>query len=145
MTEEKTYFEISESENLIRIELVELNHPTAELDWDRNWISGLVTVKAGVFHGQFKANFMKVDFTNFKDELITLYDKLNGYATFQPLEDQVSINIVGDGVGHLNAQCIVMDEVGHGNKLEFEIDFDQTYIPKILHQLEKIILLFPKT
>lgn len=145
MTEETTYFEITESGNLIRIDLIGLNYPNAELDWDRNWIRGIVKVKAGAFSGEFKADFMTVDFMSFKNELAKLYDKLNGIATFHTLESQVEIKIVGDGIGHLNAECVVMDNAGNGNKLEFEVSFDQTHIPKILNQLEKIVTKFPKT
>jgi hypothetical protein len=144
MNEEITYFEISESGNLIRIELIGLNYPTAELDWDRNWIRGFVKVKAGAFSGEFKADFMTVDFVDFKNELIKLYDKLSGIVIFKTLESQVEIKIVGDGIGHLKAECEVMDYAGTGNKLEFEINFDQTHIPKILNQLEKITNKFPK-
>ena len=144
MNEENKFFEISESGNLIRIELIELNYPNAELDWDRNWINGIVKVKAGAFSGEFKANFMTVDFLSFKNELTELYDKLNGTATFNTLESQVKIKIIGDGIGHLNTLCVVMDYAGNGNKLEFEISFDQTQIPKIINQLEKITREFPK-
>ena len=37
-----------------------------------------------------------------------------------------------------------MDNAGNGNKLEFEISFDQTQIPQIINQLEKITREFPK-
>jgi len=144
MTEENIYFEISESGNFIRIELIKQSNPNAELDWDKNWLKGLVKVKAGGFSGEFKADFMTVDFVSFKNELTKLYDKLNGIATFSTLESQVEIKIVGDGIGHLNAECEVMDYAGIGNKLEFEINFDQTHIPKIINQLEKITNRFPK-
>ncbi|MEO8236390.1 MAG: hypothetical protein ABI549_13315 [Flavobacterium sp.] len=145
MDEETTYFEITESGDFIRIDLIGLNYPNAELDWDRNWISGIVKVKAGVFSGEFKADFMTVDFFSFKNELVKLYDNLNGIATFHTLESQVEMKIVGDGIGHLNAECVVMDNAGNGNKLKFEISFDQTHVPKILNQLEKIVNKFPKT
>ncbi len=144
MNEETAFFEISESGNFIRIDLIGLNHPNAELDWDKNWVKGFVKVKAGVFLGEFKADFMTTDFVSFKIELAKLYDNLNGIATFNTLESQVEIKIVGDGIGHLKAECEVMDYAGTGNKLEFEIDFDQTHIPKILNQLEKITDIFPK-
>jgi hypothetical protein len=144
MNEETTYFEIKESGDFIRIDIIGLNHPNAELDWERNWISGIVKVKAGAFSGEFKADFMTVDFIGFKNELAKLYEKLNGFATFHTLESQVEIKIVGDGIGHLIAECEVMDYAGTGNKLEFEINFDQTHIPKILNQLEKIVNKFPK-
>ena len=144
MTEENTYFEISESGNFIRIELLKLSHLNAEMDWDANWIKGFVKVKAGGFNGEFNAEFMTVDFISFKTELTKLYDKLNGIASFQTLENQVDIKIKGDGIGHLNAECEVMDFAGMGNKLIFEINFDQTHIPKLLNELGKIISKFPK-
>lgn len=131
MNEETTFFEISDTGDFIRIDLIRFNHPNAELNWDKNWVEGYVKVKAGAFSGEFKADFMTVDFVSFKSELTRLYDKLNGIATFNTLESQVEIKIVGDGIGHLKAECEVMDYAGTGNKLEFEIDFDQTHIPKI--------------
>ena len=144
MSEENVYFEISESGNFIRIELIKQSHPNAEMDWDANWVKGFVNVKAGCFLGEFKAEFMTIDFVSFRNELAKLYDKLNGIATFHTLENQVEIKIVGDGIGHLNAEIEVMDFAGMGNKLKFEINFDQTHIPKLLNELEKIIHKFPK-
>jgi len=87
MNEETIFFEISESGNFIRINLIGSNHPNAELDWDKNWLKGLVKVKSGGFSGEFKADFMPVDFVSFKNELTKLYDKLNGIATFNTLEN----------------------------------------------------------
>jgi hypothetical protein len=144
MNEETTFFEICEGGNFIRIELIGFNHPNAELDWDKNWVKGFISVKAGGFFGEFKADFMTVDFVSFKNELTKLYEKLNGIATFNTLESQIEIKIVGDGIGHLKAEREVMDYAGTRNKLEFEINFDQTQIPKILNQLEKITNRFPK-
>lgn len=144
MSEEKIYFEISETGNFIQIELLSLNFPDSELDWDRNWIAGIVTVRAGNFSGKFSADFMTQDFVDFKEQLIELYKNLTGTATFETIESQVEINIAGDGIGHLRADCVVMDSVGIGNKLEFEINFDQTHIPKILNQLDKITNTFPR-
>ena len=138
MYEENVYFEITESGNSIRIELIKYSHSNTEMDWDANWVRGFVKVKGGKFTGEFCAELMTIDFVNFKNELGKLYEKLNGIATFKTLESQVEITIIGDGIGHLIAKCKVMDKAGIGNKLEFEIDFDQTHIPKILNQLENI-------
>ncbi len=144
MNEETTFFEISESGNFIRIELIAFSHPNAEMDWDANWVKGFVNVKAGGFSGGFKADFMTVDFESFKIELSKIYDNLNGIAIFNTLERQVEIKIIGDGIGHLIAECEVMDYAGMGSKLKFKINFDQTHIPDILNQLEKITYRFPK-
>lgn len=143
--EETVFFEISGNGNFVKINLLGLSHPNAELDWDKNWVKGFVEVKAGAFSGGFDADFMTTDFANFRSELEELYNKLTGTATFSTLEDQVNIKIVGDGIGHLIAECYVMDIAGLGSKLQFEVDFDQTYIPNVIRELEKIISRFPKT
>ena len=41
MNEETTYFEISDCGNSIRIELLGLSHPNAEMDWDKNWVKAI--------------------------------------------------------------------------------------------------------
>src|SRR5436190_10246092 len=104
MDKNNVYFEISAGGNSIRIELLGLIYPNAELDWDENWVSSTVYVKAGAFSGVFKAEFLIVEFSSFKDQLVKLYDKLNGVAVFDALEEQVEINIIGDGIGHLKAK-----------------------------------------
>lgn len=103
------------------------------------WIESYVEIKAGGFRGSYRAAFMLYDFSVFRDQLKFIYDDLNGIAKFNSLENQLQINIKGDGLGHLVADCIAMEEVGYGNELRFELDFDQTYIPMLIRQLDSII------
>lgn len=140
---ETTYFELKDRGDFIRIELNSLNYPTAEHDWDRNWIKSKVIVKAGAFSGQFECDLMTTDFEKFKQDLSQLYEKLDGRASFDTREGQVTIKIKGDGIGHLNADCSLMDKAGIGNTLEFEINFDQTIIPEMVRQLENITRTYP--
>ncbi|MBK7484233.1 MAG: hypothetical protein IPI72_16170 [Flavobacteriales bacterium] len=140
---ETTYFEIGDSRDFIRIDLIALSFPNAELDWDRNWIKSIVTVKAGGFSGQFHCNLMTIDFQQFEQQLAPLYNRLDGTAIFDTMEGQVSIKINGDGIGHFGANCSVMDFAGTGNQLDFEIGFDQTNISDMIRQLGTIIKLFP--
>jgi hypothetical protein len=135
---EQLKLEISENGDLIRIDIIGLENPNAVLDYDMDWIKSNITVKAGRFSGYFSASLMTNDFEVFKSELEILYNKLDGIALFQTLENQIYIKVVGDGIGHLNAKCRFMDFAGHGNELIFEMNFDQTQIPKIINQLEKI-------
>ena len=140
---ESIYFELKDSGDFIRIELINLNYPNAELDWDRNWIKSKVIVRAGGFSGQFQCDLMTTDFERFKQSLSQLYDKLDGTASFDTIEGQIEIKINGDGIGHFEADCSVMDDAGMGNKLDFEINFDQTIIPEMVRQLNNITKTFP--
>ena len=107
-----TFFEIGDNGQLIRIDLVALSYPNAELVWDRNWIKSIVTVKAGVFDGQLHLDLMKNDFERFKEQLSTVYHNLDGAEIFDTMEGQVSINIKGDGIGHYVANGSAMDYAG---------------------------------
>lgn len=144
MTNNETiYFELGQSGDFIRLELMNLNYPNAELDWDRNWIKSKVIVKAGGFSGEFECDLMTTDFERFKQDLSKLYIKLDETASFNTMEGQVEIKIKGDGIGHFDADCSVMDEAGMGNKLDFAINFDQTIIPEMVRQLNDITKTYP--
>jgi len=140
---ENIYFEITDGPDIIKIEPLEWCHPNAEMDWDKNWVYSKITVKGGAFRGQFTCNLITTDFELFKRELGKLYDNLKGQASFKTLEEQIYIKIDGDGIGHFNTECELMDDAGIGNKLVVKMTFDQTQIPIFVQQLNNIIKEFP--
>lgn len=145
MENDGAYFEISDSGDFVRINLIKLALPDAEHDWDKNWLDASVVIKAGGFSGQFNTQLMTVDFENFKQELKSLYTKLDGTANFSTMEGNINIRMKGDGRGHIASECKLMDHPGTGNKLEVRIDIDQTYIPILIRQLDNIVQIFPIT
>ena len=104
-----------------------------------DWIDVKITVKAGGFSGKFDASLLFQDFIDIHSELNRLYNNLAGSMKFEALEEQLYIEIFGDGKGHFEAVCKVRDKAGIGNNLEFILNFDQTFIPAILRDLEQII------
>lgn len=139
------FYELKGSGDFVRITPMILSPVESPSDWESSWIKCLVSVKAGGFLGSFKCDLQKNDFGIFKDELSQLYDELEGKAFFHSLEGQIEIEIKGDGIGHFVASCCVMDSAGVGNKLEFELSFDQTIIPEMAKQLSNITDLFMVT
>jgi len=137
--EHKAYLELNGTGNFIRLDLYDRTYSNADLDWDRDWIRSNVSLKAGGFQGQFQAQLRTSDFIHFKVELVQLYSTLKGTATFNTLEEQVKISVVGDGVGHIVAHCLAMDCAGAGNRLSFEIELDQSYLPEVIGQLDSIV------
>ena len=134
----ETYFEIKDGTDFIRIDVLKQNFPDAELDWDKNSVNCLVSVKCGGFSGNFSANLMSTNFDVFKKELEIVYENLDRNATFEGIESQVTIRVEGDGIGHLKTRCWLMDYVGIGNELNCEMNFDQTALPKLIEQLNLI-------
>ncbi len=127
----------------ILIDVTSRSYPDADDFDDGNWINAKVLVKAGSFSGAINGQLRANELTFFRDELTKLYRSLSGSAKFFTIEEWLLLEIVGDGKGHFALTGEIMDEVGLGNILKFKFDFDQTFIPKVLSDLEKVINAFP--
>jgi hypothetical protein len=111
--------------------------------WDGNWVDGSVELVVGGFRGSYGACFRAEEFVQFRESLAQLYSLSSQKAQFETMEQQLTINVIGDKLGHFTAECEAIDELGIGNRLNFSLSFDQTEIPKILKELDNVINEFP--
>jgi hypothetical protein len=126
--------------------LVEPTHwefPDAEDYWDGNWVYANVTVVVGGFRGSYEAMLRTEEFVRFRDHLGQLYGKLTGAAAFETMEHWLAIRVEGDGRGHFTAKCEARDQPGMGNKLLFDLTFDQTELPLLLRDLNELTRAYP--
>ena len=107
------------------------------------WLPSRVTVRAGSFQGEFPSYLDCWAFARFAAQLRELHKLLKGTATFSTYEKQLELDLVGDGLGHVTVRGEAMDYAGTGNRLTFHLDIDQTYLPKILGDVEAIVAAFP--
>ena len=141
-----TYFEISESGNIVRIEPMGFRKYESDIDWHENWIKTKIFVKGGSFSGEYIADIRPVDFVQFKKSLNVLYDNLSGAAEFNDVEEYLTLKIKGDGIGHFEMQVTACDKPGfEASYLNFTMHFDQTYIKGLVNNLNKITEEFPVT
>ena len=133
----------SETSDFLRVRALKRAHPTCNDYWDGNWIRCNVEVIVGGFRGTVNEDLRSEEFAQFHDQLRILYERLTGKAAFGALEGWLEIDVAGDGYGHLTAKCELVDQPGTGNRLTFEIGFDQTYLPSVIAGLEKILAAFP--
>ena len=111
--------------------------------WDGNWVDSSIKIFAGGFSGSFGASLRTEEFKSFRDQLAKLYSRQSSTAEFTTMEEQLRIHVNGDELGHYTAECSAVDRAGIGNRLSFELQFDQTDIPSILAGLDSIIESFP--
>jgi hypothetical protein len=116
--------------------------PTGEY-YDDNWLRSSVSIAAGAFSGKFDAAFLTAEFLGFREQLQALYESLAGTARFETLEEQLSLVLVGDGRGGVLLKGIAVDVLGTGNRLEFELALDQSYLHSALEGLNDIVTRFP--
>ena len=100
-----------------------------------DWIKALVEVAVGAFKGSLEISMRLSDMIRFKEQLEPLYHNLTGVAEFKTLEDQLYLRIEVDKLGHVEASGYLLDEFVCGNKLNFNIRYDQTLL---LHTIAEI-------
>ncbi len=112
-------------------------------DWDANWVVCLVEAKLRGFRAKFEASFLTMEFPPFRDALGAVWKDLRGEAHFTTIEEQVSLTVRGDGVGHISVRGELQDLAGMGNRLTFQLEIDQTFLGATLRQLDDLIDRFP--
>lgn len=110
---------------------------------DDNWLRVSVRVEVGSFSGSFGAAFLTSELIEFREGLCALYESLTGCARFATLEEQLELNLTGDGKGHIALLGIASDAPGMGNRLEFRIDLDQGHLSSAIRGLNGIAATFP--
>jgi hypothetical protein len=146
METDKPYFEIKSDGDWIKVLTKGFSYPNSSDDYDSQWIKCYIDLKAGVFSANYKAEFMTVDFKQFKKGLEYLYEHLDRTAKFEGLEGYLKITLKGDGIGHMEVFCEASEQPGyHESTLSFYLDIDQTFIPQLIRQLDEIIDSFRKS
>ncbi len=111
---------------------------------DANWLSATASISAGSYKGSISLMVLAPELTEFYSQVSTLYETLIGDAVFNTLEDQLSIRLSGDGIGHIHVEGYIKDEVGVGyNKLVYELSIDQTELKTVANQLRKVLSAYP--
>lgn len=112
---------------------------------DRNWLRVDVSVSVGSFRGNEHLAILTWDIEKLLPELEKLYQTLNGSAKFETLENQVELEFVGDGIGHIQmAGRLTSSANPDRNELTFHLYFDQTDLAASIAQLKQVINVFPR-
>lgn len=122
-------------------------HPGADDFWDGNWLITPLTARVGAFRadveGRPAAGLRGDELKSFRQELQTLYERLDGRAELRSLEGWLSLDLVGDGVGHIRVEGEMQDRAGEGNRLSFRLELDQTFLPPIIESLRAVEATYP--
>lgn len=111
--------------------------------YDDNWVRVSVLVSVGAFSGSFDATFLTHELVGFQKDLQALYHSLEGTARFTTLEEQLCLELTGNGRGQIALKGVAIDVPGMGNRLEFNLALDQSYLPSALEGLDEIARSFP--
>lgn len=111
--------------------------------WDGNWVSAVVKLAVGGFRGSLSGTLRTEELARSLERLVQLQELLQGTAEFETMEEWLSIRATGDGCGHMEFQCVVRDQPGIGNTLEFLLSTDQTFTRSTVAELVALVQAFP--
>ena len=120
-----------------RLEVKLLGRPEDLTSQGGDWIKGLVQLDVGAFKGELEISLCLSDIIRFKEQLEPVYEKLEGVAEFKTVEDQLAIRIEVDKLGHVQASGHLLDNFGSGNKLYFNISYDQTLLWHTISEIDE--------
>jgi hypothetical protein len=104
-----------------------------------DWIRAQVHVEVGAFIGQVEISICLSEMIRFKEQLEPVYKNLEGLAEFKTIEDQLSIRIEVNELGHVQASGYLVDDFVAGNKLEFNIHYDQTLLWHTISEIDEAL------
>lgn len=132
----------SESER-IEIDILRYERTPVGDYHDDNWLTVKIDVSTGGFRGTVHAALLTFELKEFVAEMETLFQTLIGIAEFQTLEEQLQIELKGDGKGHILLTGEVLDQAGIGNRLSFSFQFDQVALGKSIRGIKAVTEKFP--
>jgi hypothetical protein len=103
------------------------------------WLTANVIFDYQGFAASFQIYLMLNDIYSFLDELKELSKNLKGKATFSTIEGNVSLVLLGDGLGHIGINGLIRHSNDYNLVTNFEIPSDQTFLAPLISQCEKII------
>ena len=114
---------------------------------DIDWLNTEIRISTGAFSGKVAACLNILEIKAFLKEMKPLSESLKGKAEYISIEDWLNVKVSGDGLGHFVAKGFVADDPNPdvANRLSFFIDFDQTFMPKLLKGLQDIVDKYPTT
>jgi hypothetical protein len=108
--------------------------PTSE-----GWLDAEVEIAVRGFRGTIAPSFEVHDLELFHKELEVLDRDVKGSAQLRPRERQFNLKLVATSLGHIELSGIAWSQATLGNRLEFEIALDQTFLREPLSQLRSVL------
>lgn len=127
----------------LNVQVTGRSHPDSQDYWDGNWVNANIEIEAGNLRGRYGAYLRVEELKDFRDAIARLHSFDSNEAKFETMEEQLRINITGNGLGHFRAECEALDQAGIGNRLIFSVELDQTEIPEILKGLDAVARDYP--
>lgn len=112
--------------------------------YDANWLRCSVDVDLGRFRGAVDASFTTQDFARFLSELDQVMGGAAMAATFQTMEEALSIRVEVNRAGRVVVAGNLREIDAGGSALSYSFDSDLSFLQKSHSELKRIVSEFPE-
>ena len=128
----------------LTIRVLGREYPDADDFGDGNWLSTLIDFSIGQFNGTIASLPRVEEFQKFRDSLVKVSTSMEGEATFNSMEDWLTIRVSFINSVNLLIAGSLIDKPGSGNRLNYVINgIDQSYLASIIGSLNELLDAFP--
>ncbi len=107
------------------------------------WVDAEAEISVHCFRGTVRIGLLRMDLEVFLTQLRTLYNSLHGCANFSHLDGQFELELQATATGQIKLTGTAWSQATYENKLEFELQLDQTFLEEPIKQLENLLALWP--
>lgn len=112
--------------------------------YDANWLNCSVELCLGRFRGAVDASFTTQDFSRFRLELDQVVRGVARAASFQTMEEALSIRLVADSAGRVIVAGNLRELDAGGTVLSYSIESDFSFLQRSHGELKRIVAEFPE-
>ncbi|MBM6618774.1 WapI family immunity protein [Bacillus suaedaesalsae] len=127
----------------ITIDVVRRSHPETKNYWDINWITSRIQIKIPGYSVDFEAYLRTDEILRFLNGLKSMNKDLKGNAILVNLDSFIEMECKMSHFGKLLWSFETCYPNGDGAVLTSEFESDQSYLPKLIKELEMILNAFP--
>ncbi|HEV2675759.1 MAG TPA: hypothetical protein VGV37_14535 [Aliidongia sp.] len=99
-----------------------------------------IDLVGGPFKGTIDASAWQNWMGQFRDDLATLYETLQGEARLPDVYENFWMVLRGDGLGHFRTEIEAVSNDHHAVELKFSFTIDQTQLPAVIAALEQMFM-----
>lgn len=125
------------------IVVLERSFPEEAGTWGGDWVRSTVSLEIPGYSACFEADLRTEEFSGFLQQIETMHRELKGTAALVPLEKTVEIIGKIHSLGGISWDVETCYPLGSGTILQFTLGADQSYLPALIKESNKLLEEFP--
>lgn len=128
---------------VLTLTITAYSYPDADNYWDSNWLVCMLDGCLPGFTFKYRIHIRTVELQRFQAGLLKMYESLIGSAEFITMDRGLEMKVTIDHLGKLEWNGSTCYPSSTGTTLEFSFESDQSYLDKLILELEEALKEYP--